>query len=53
MMTFLLQYGISPLHAASIEGHIDVVKILIDAGADVNQANKVGNVNTFTVYTGI
>ena len=41
MMTFVLQYGSSPLHKASDAGHLDIVKTLIEAGADVNQATKV------------
>ena len=28
--------------AASFNGHLDVVKTLIEAGANVNQADKVG-----------
>lgn len=41
MMTFLLQDGCSPLHLASDEGHLDIVKTLIEAGANANQADKV------------
>ena len=40
MMTFVLQYGWSPLHKASGAGHLDIVKTLIEAGANVNEANK-------------
>ena len=39
--TFVLQNGSSPLHIAILEGHLDVVKALIKAGANVNQATKV------------
>ena len=42
MMIFVLQIGLSPLIVASIAGHLDVVKTLIEAGANVNQTNKVG-----------
>ena len=53
-MIFVFQDGISPLYAASMEGYLDVVKILIEAGADVNKANKVGTLtNTRTAYTSI
>ena len=42
MMTFVLQDGWSPpLHIASDEGHLDIVKTLIEAGANANQADKV------------
>eukprot|EP00731_Ephydatia_muelleri_P032165 Em0023g672a len=40
MMTFVLQYGWSPLYTASHTGHLDIVKTLIEAGANVNQATK-------------
>ena len=40
-MTFVLQNGWSPLYIASFNGHLDVVKTLIEAGASVNQTNKV------------
>ena len=41
MMTFVLQYGSSPLHKASYTGILDIVKTLIEAGANVNQTDKV------------
>ena len=41
MMTFVLQDGWSPLIAASLKGHLDVVKTLLEAGANINQAMKV------------
>ena len=44
MMTFVLQDGWSPLHKASINGHLEIVKTLIEAGANVNQATKVHHV---------
>ena len=34
--------GQSPLWTASYHGHLEVVENLIDAGANVNQARKVG-----------
>ena len=40
-MTFVLQDGWSPLFTASCNGHLDVVKTLLEAGANINQANKV------------
>ena len=44
MMTFVLQDGWSPLHVASFNGHLDIVRALIEAGASISQANKVGTV---------
>ena len=41
MMTFVLQDGWSPLYTASCYGHFDVVKTLLKAGANINQAMKV------------
>ena len=41
MMGFILQDGVSSLSAACLNGHLDVVKTLIAAGANTNQATKV------------
>ena len=41
MKTFVLQDGRSPLFAASCNGHLGVVKTLLEAGANINQADKV------------
>ena len=41
LMGFVLQDGLSPLHMASQEGHLDVMKTLIEAGANIHQADKV------------
>ena len=41
MMTFVLQDGWSPLYGASENGHLDVVKALLEAGANINQADTV------------
>eukprot|EP00731_Ephydatia_muelleri_P034492 Em0062g15a len=40
MMTFVLQNGCSSLYGASCNGHLDVVKTLLEAGANINQADK-------------
>ena len=62
MLTFVLQDGWSPLITSSINGHPDVVKALIKAGANINQADKVSthtcsvivihshNIYMFTLY---
>ena len=42
MMTIVLQNGCSPLYGASFGGHLDVVKTLLEAGANINQATNVG-----------
>ena len=34
------QNGVSPVYAASHEGHTDVVDILVKAGANIDQAYK-------------
>ena len=41
VMSFLSQNGVSPVMAATYHGHLDAVKALIEAGANVNQADKV------------
>ena len=50
LMGFVLQDGRSPLYMASQEGHLDVVKTLIDAGANIDQAEKV-SIHTYTCMT--
>lgn len=41
-MTLVLQNGWSPLMVASEKGHLKVVNMLIEAGANISQSNKVG-----------
>ena len=45
-----MQNGWSPLHVASQEGHLDVVRTLIEAGANIDQADKVST-HTYTCMT--
>ena len=56
MMTFVLQNGWSPLHRASLNGHLDIVRALIEAGANISQVDKVGTVlvnqRHYNLYTG-
>ena len=47
MMTIVLQNGWSPLYGASEKGHLDVVRTLLEAGANINQADKVGTYMMF------
>ncbi|KAL5508847.1 hypothetical protein EMCRGX_G004102 [Ephydatia muelleri] len=42
MMTFVLQNGWSPLHCASFNGNLDIVRALIEAGANISHAHKDG-----------
>ena len=41
MQTFVLQNGQSTLFTSCLNGHLDVVKTLIEAGANIDQAEKV------------
>ena len=41
MMGFVLQDGATPLVIASQNGHLEIVKSLIDAGTNVNHTTKV------------
>ena len=41
MMRFILQNGVTPLVSASQYGHLEIVKSLIEAGANVNHTTKV------------
>ena len=51
MITVVLQDGCSPLYAASCNGHLDVVKTLLEAGANINQINKVQKVDMYVFST--
>ena len=48
-MGFVLQDGCSPLHIASQKGYLDVMKTLMEAGANINHSSKVSThiCNTF------
>ena len=50
LMGFVLQDGLSPLYMASQKGHLDIVKTLIEAGANINQSVKVST-HTYTCMT--
>ena len=36
--------------AASLKGHVEVVKSLIEAGANINHTNKVGTHTVIVLY---
>jgi len=42
--------GASPLYIASQHGNVDTVKVLIKAGANVNQADFLPIIPTYTIY---
>ncbi len=37
------QFGSSPINYAALRGDVEIIQLLIDAGADVNRKNKDGN----------
>ena len=43
--------GLSPLHLAARQGHLDAVKVLADAGADVNQPSSGDHVTPTLIAT--
>ena len=47
---FLLK-GVGPLWIASFIGHPNVVETLLSGGANVNQTDKVGNIDSTCVQT--
>ena len=48
--SFNAQDGLSALHVASQFGHTEVVDVLLNAGADINQATKVHYHYMYTVW---
>ena len=43
MCDIITQVGCTPLYLATIKGHLAVVKLLIEKGADVNICNMVSS----------
>lgn len=39
---FLHRYGWTALHYSSTEGHLDIIKMLVQFGADINKRDKDG-----------
>ena len=42
LLSLFVQNGWTPLMIASFNGHVDVVRILIEAHADIHKQDKVG-----------
>ena len=42
MTVFMVQHGMSALHFAANAGHVEVVKALLAASADINGLDEVG-----------
>ena len=42
-MCVFLQVGCSPVMVAGVNGRVDLLKTLIEAGADVNRVEEVSN----------
>ena len=40
-VTLLIQFGVTPLYIASREGHMEVVKVLLEHKADIDKADLV------------
>jgi ankyrin repeat protein len=40
--SFQYEYGLSPLMAASVNGHIEVIRYLIEKGAHINYKSQGG-----------
>ena len=44
-----MQKQLTPLHLAAFEGHIDIVKLLVKNGANVNVETQVSIVNEYSI----
>ena len=44
-----IQNGVSPVYAASLQGHTEIVDLLVQAGADINLATTEVHVSTHIV----
>ena len=47
------EIGETALHAASGNGHVNVITVLVQRGADVNSLTKVGGVHSSIVEDGM
>ena len=46
-------HGETALHTASRCGHVNVITVLVERGADVNSLSKVGGVNSSIMEDGV
>ena len=47
------EYRETALHTASRYGHVNVITVLVERGADVNSLTKVGGVNNSIMEDGV
>ena len=47
--TFYSPHQFTPLHSAAEEGHVDIVRYLVDKGADLNVKDEIGVSTLLTV----
>ena len=50
-LSITIQDGASPVYAASLGGHTDVVDVLAKAGADINKARTTVRQTLYTYFT--
>ena len=47
----LFEIGETALVIASYKGHLEVVRILVESGADLNNQNTFGNILSLVMFT--
>ena len=50
VLLYIIQDGSTPLMTASIQGYSEVVQVLLNAGAHVNESNAVSSFITLCAY---
>jgi ankyrin repeat protein len=46
-------YGMSPLHFAASDGHLEIVQVLLERGADINVKNNDGDTPLISAAIGV